>query len=136
MTSRTPRPERFNINLHTSGRPRRLTDERDWTESAVCAGTDLELFFPAPGSHGAQAKAVCFGCPVIEDCILDALSAPWLDGVWAATTRPERARLRTTLHTDLLTEEQLRAFAARFAGYVHARIDFEPDPEPDPDQED
>lgn len=47
----------------------------------------------------AQAKKACAGCPVAAECLKWALANPGLTqtGVWAATTRRERTRLRKDL---------------------------------------
>jgi hypothetical protein len=137
VTAGDPAPEHVRVALHTSNRPRRQHETRDWTAEAACAGTDVEIFFPPKGGTPGAAKAVCAGCPVIADCLVDALGAPWLDGVWAATTVGDRRRLRKELDTDNLTEPELRALAARFAGYVRAIADYHRDhghtPEEGPD---
>lgn len=51
-----------------------VLDERrqDWRRLAVCRGQDPELFFPTRGTSCAEAKRVCFGCPVRDDCLNDA----------------------------------------------------------------
>ena len=120
MTVTDARPERSRIALHTSHRPRRQSATRDWTADAACTTTDPEIFFPPKGGTPGPAKAVCGPCPVLADCLVDAFGAPWLEGVWAATTLRERRRLRRELDIDALTEPELRAFAARFAAYVRA----------------
>lgn len=47
----------------------------------------------------AQAKQVCSGCPVVTECLKWALANPDLtpNGVWAATTKRDRKRLRKQL---------------------------------------
>ncbi|MFF5881039.1 WhiB family transcriptional regulator [Streptomyces californicus] len=47
----------------------------------------------------AQAKRACAGCPVAAECLKWALANPELApaGVWAATTRRDRTRLRRQL---------------------------------------
>jgi WhiB family redox-sensing transcriptional regulator len=42
-----------------------------------------------------EARALCAACPVREMCLAWAVARPELDGIWAATTPPERRRLRT-----------------------------------------
>lgn len=63
-----------------------------------CQDQDPELFFPV--GHGprairqtAEAKAVCAGCPVIEQCLRYALDT-YQEGVWGGTTDDERKALR------------------------------------------
>lgn len=47
-----------------------------WSARAACRGMDTELFFPSKGNvqQVQEAKAVCYGCPVREDCLEEALS--------------------------------------------------------------
>lgn len=52
----------------------------DWRTRAACLGVDPELFYPLgePGSRTYQraaepARAVCRHCPVLVDCLEDAL---------------------------------------------------------------
>lgn len=65
-----------------------------WDVEALCAQTDPELFFPAPGASPVRAKAICAQCPVIAECLAYALPSPSLEGVWGGTTSTERDRLR------------------------------------------
>lgn len=70
----------------------------DWYDSALCAQTDLGLFYGETGqSHfTVAAKAVCKACPVKSECLDYALTTPperdW--GVWGGTTKMERINLR------------------------------------------
>ena len=43
----------------------------DWRDDAVCATTDPDLFFPESRDVRAerQAKKICAGCPVVQDCL-------------------------------------------------------------------
>lgn len=71
----------------------------DWTRNAACR--DLppwgkELFFPIAGETGREAKAICAGCPVRQDCLEWALRTKEDDGIWGGMTAPERRRIRRT----------------------------------------
>ena len=68
--------------------------EREWQGRANCMGVDPELFFPERGASTREAKEVCRGCVVREDCLDYALSDPKLEGWWAGTSEKERRRLR------------------------------------------
>ena len=46
-----------------------MDDESLWRDSAACRGTDPELFFPERGSSTREAKEVCRGCVVQQDCL-------------------------------------------------------------------
>ncbi|MER7918238.1 MULTISPECIES: WhiB family transcriptional regulator [unclassified Streptomyces] len=71
----------------------------NWREQAACRHEDPDLFFPI-GSTGPaqvqaeQAKMVCEGCPVRQQCLDWALDTGQGIGVWGGTTEVERRRLR------------------------------------------
>ena len=72
----------------------------DWRTAAVCTRHDPELWFPHDSDRDGieRAKALCRTCPALETCLADRLKAPGSedrDGVFAATTPQERARIRT-----------------------------------------
>ncbi|MFE1292561.1 WhiB family transcriptional regulator [Streptomyces sp. NPDC058751] len=70
----------------------------DWREGASCRTVDPDLFFPI-GSTGPavlqiqEAKAVCAGCPVREECLRWALDTDQTVGVWGGTSEAERRAL-------------------------------------------
>ncbi|KAB7850351.1 WhiB family transcriptional regulator [Streptomyces mobaraensis] len=71
------------------------TPSKGWRRDAACQGHDPELFFPigtdAPAMRQTeQAKAVCFGCPVIDACRAWALDTHQDHGVWGGTSEAER----------------------------------------------
>ncbi len=49
------------------------TDEKSWQDLANCLGVDPDLFFPERGASTREAKEVCRGCVVREDCLEYAL---------------------------------------------------------------
>lgn len=69
-----------------------------WAEFAACKDEDPELFFPVsevgPGARQtAQAKEICFRCPVREVCLGFALDAGLDHGVFGGMTADERRTL-------------------------------------------
>lgn len=59
-----------------------LTSSTDWREDAACKGK-TDLFFPPLDMTGTErrlfyrtARAVCEGCPVLDECREYALTAP------------------------------------------------------------
>ena len=63
-------------------------------DSALCAQSDSETFFPEQGTNtGAEAKRLCRACPLLEPCRAYAMSNNVL-GVWGATTYQERLEQR------------------------------------------
>lgn len=76
----------------------RLTRDYDWRDDATCRTVDPELFFPS--GHGSevtameeQAKQICSGCPVREECLDAALEAGDYTGVWGGLSEKERRGL-------------------------------------------
>lgn len=63
----------------------------DWRAEAACRGVDPSLFFPERAESAAEAKAICWGCPVRRECLAFAMSQDdSLAGVWGATTHRQR----------------------------------------------
>lgn len=74
-----------------------LFDAREpWYEDAACASYPAEMFFPPSEAPLAedQAKAICEGCPVREECLSFALETAQVEGVWGGMGAGERRRLR------------------------------------------
>lgn len=63
----------------------------DWWEQAACRQVDPEVFFPSRGESTAQAKAVCAGCPVVEECLAYGMSEHF--GIWGGKSERERRRM-------------------------------------------
>ena len=57
-------------------------EDRGWQARANCMGVDPDLFFPERGASTREAKEVCRGCVVREDCLEYAL-ATRQSGFWA-----------------------------------------------------
>ena len=75
----------------------RLTDEaqdRGWQDYANCLGVDPDLFFPERGASTREAKEVCRGCVVREDCLECALGNSEKFGIWGGMSERERRRIR------------------------------------------
>lgn len=66
----------------------------EWQDSALCAETDPEAFFPEKGSSTRQAKGICTLCPVEEACLEYALANGIRFGVWGGKSEKERRKLR------------------------------------------
>jgi len=71
-----------------------------WLDQAACRDLDPERFFPEPGEQvkAAEAKAICSGCHVRDQCLdLAVKAAGGIDhdhGVFGGTLPAERSRLR------------------------------------------
>lgn len=75
-----------------------MTDALDpstWMDDAACARVDPDLFFPERGERTDLAKAVCFGCPVREECLEYALANNEKHGVWGGLSERQRRTLRS-----------------------------------------
>jgi WhiB family redox-sensing transcriptional regulator len=64
----------------------------DWTSLGRCAGTDPDALF-VQGKAQRAAKTVCKGCPVVAECLADALDNRTEFGVWGGMTERERRAL-------------------------------------------
>ena len=67
--------------------------DRDWQTRANCMGVDPDLFFPERGASTREAKEVCRGCVVREDCLEYALANHIDHGVWGGCSERERRRI-------------------------------------------
>ena len=85
------------------------TEERSWQDQANCMGVDPDLFFPERGASTKEAKGVCRGCVVREDCLEYALANGEKFGIRGGMSERERRRIR-----------RARALARRANGAVSA----------------
>jgi WhiB family transcriptional regulator, redox-sensing transcriptional regulator len=74
----------------------------DWQARARCRGYDTSMFYHPENERGPsrvrremQAKAVCAGCPVVENCLRWAIAAREPYGVWGGLSAEERDALLT-----------------------------------------
>lgn len=67
---------------------------QSWQEYANCLGVDSDLFFPERGASTREAKEVCRGCVVKDDCLEYALSNGEKFGIWGGMSERERRRIR------------------------------------------
>ena len=72
--------------------------DSDWWSRAACLNADPELFFPV-GHNGparrqiAEAKSVCFQCPIASMCLNWALNTGQDFGIWGGLGEDERRSL-------------------------------------------
>lgn len=72
-----------------------VTDpDRDWQDQAVCAETDPDAFFPEKGGSTKEAKKICLGCDVKDECLKYALDHDERFGIWGGYSERERRRLQ------------------------------------------
>jgi WhiB family transcriptional regulator, redox-sensing transcriptional regulator len=72
-----------------------------WHDRAACSGTAMLLFFGPDGETQVEreirerdAKAVCASCPVLAECLDDALRSGVKHGIWGGLNVQERSRER------------------------------------------
>jgi len=86
--------------------------ERSWQVQANCMGVDPDLFFPERGASTREAKEVCRGCVVREDCLEYALANGEKFGIWGGMSERERRRLRRARPCPAATSSARRPTAA------------------------
>lgn len=69
-----------------------IHDTRHWAAQGACASLNPEDFF-VQGADQHKAKVVCRSCPVLNQCLADALDNRIEFGVWGGMTERERRRL-------------------------------------------
>lgn len=82
-----------------------------WREQGRCWGRttspETDYWYPEQEepeavrkAKTATAKAVCYGCPVKEECLRYAIEAPESFGVWGGKTARERSVIRRQWEQD------------------------------------
>lgn len=69
-------------------------EPKTWWDFANCLGVEPDLFFPERGASTKEAKEVCRGCVVRDDCLEYALVQGEKFGIWGGMSERERRRLR------------------------------------------
>ena len=71
-----------------------VTDEwtQEWASQARCSSQDPDALF-VRGKAQHDAKAVCKACPVLAQCLAEALDNRTEFGVWGGMTERERRAL-------------------------------------------
>ncbi len=73
---------------------KQLMIDTSWQAYANCLGVDPDLFFPERGASTREAKEVCRGCVVKDDCLEYALASGEKFGIWGGMSERERRRIR------------------------------------------
>lgn len=71
-----------------------IEEPKRWQFFSSCLGVDPDLFFPERGASTKEAKAVCKGCMVREECLEYALQGGEKFGIWGGLSERERRRVR------------------------------------------
>lgn len=67
----------------------------DWRSKGICAQVGGDTWFPERGGSTKEAKSVCHGCPVKDECLEWALTNDERFGVWGGVSERERRALRS-----------------------------------------
>lgn len=65
-----------------------------WQALGACAGIDPELFYPKRGESTREAKRVCSGCPVKQECLEFAVDNSEKFGIWGGLSERQRREIR------------------------------------------
>ncbi|MEX2292364.1 MAG: WhiB family transcriptional regulator [Acidimicrobiales bacterium] len=68
-------------------------DDLDWMPRGLCAALPPSTFFPSDGAGVEEARKICSGCPVKEQCLEHALEHRIDHGVWGGCSERERRRI-------------------------------------------
>lgn len=74
-----------------------MNETEGWKARASCKYVDPDLFFPLRGEDNKvrEAKAICNGCPVIEECLDYGLRLGYdSPGIWGGTTQRQRRTMK------------------------------------------
>ena len=89
----------------------------EWASQARCTGQDPDALF-VRGKAQHEAKAVCKTCPVLAQCLAEALDNRTEFGVWGGMTERERRALLRKRPDITSWKTALRAGMAAQAGRV------------------
>jgi len=72
---------------------------RPWAARAACAGLDTGLWYPSGDAsmaeeQGAEARRICAGCPVQQQCLDWAMETREKFGIFGGLDEHERQNLR------------------------------------------
>lgn len=90
-----------------------------------CRGVHTSLFFIGTGNatEARQAKSVCAGCPVLDECMEYAVADPELSGVWGGTSFLDRREIRKARgSTSRMSRVKNPAACGTPAGYNRHRM--------------
>ena len=65
-----------------------------WEDKALCSQTDPEAFFPEKGGSTREAKRICLGCEVVNQCLNYALDHDERFGIWGGKSERERRQMK------------------------------------------
>ncbi|HEV2928426.1 MAG TPA: WhiB family transcriptional regulator [Propionibacteriaceae bacterium] len=97
---RLPPTSRKQLSIQRAGA------DLSWQDYANCRGVDPDLFFPERGASTREAKEVCAGCVVRDECLEYALVFGEKFGVFGGKSERERRRIRKARRAAALAARQ------------------------------
>jgi hypothetical protein len=109
------------INFRPSG-------DQEWAQWAECAKPGAAPHFPADGDDaGIQAaKDNCRTCPVLIECLKDALNRGEQWGIWGGLTPAERTAIQRNVTRQARKTGEPRATVDELADVTAAKFTAEP----------
>jgi WhiB family transcriptional regulator, redox-sensing transcriptional regulator len=88
----------------------------EWTDKALCAEVDSEIFFPRKGEATEQAKAVCRSCEARIACLRFSIDATDREGIYGGFSMRVRKRIERDHAAgksleDIIAEDDARFYA-------------------------
>jgi WhiB family redox-sensing transcriptional regulator len=77
-----------------------------WMSRGNCRNFPPATFFPSDGAGVERARAICFDCPVINECLEYALTEHIDHGVWGGCSERERRRIAKRRRTEVRSTAQ------------------------------
>lgn len=69
-------------------------EDLSWQDRGLCGQIDPELWFPEKGGSVREAKRICRGCPVKDECLEYALENDERFGIWGGLSERERRHIK------------------------------------------
>ena len=82
----------FPITLHSA--PDLVGEREPWMDDAACAEVGGDLWFPEKGGSTKDAKRICGGCDVREQCLEYAIRTEQQFGIWGGVAARALRRMR------------------------------------------
>jgi WhiB family transcriptional regulator, redox-sensing transcriptional regulator len=90
-----------------TGRAAEAEPRTAWVSKALCRSTDPDELFVG-GALQRKTAAICRRCPVVSDCLADALDNHMEWGVWGGLTERQR-RLLLKQHPEVVSWSEFLA---------------------------
>ena len=99
MDSRSRVPDNWFVDVLRLGVSGAYSDGEDTNPlacqaDAICSQPDPEAFFPEKGGSTRDAKRICAGCDVKQQCLEYALANDERFGIWGGLSERERRKLK------------------------------------------